>query len=110
MAALYVYRCSAGHPFESYIHGATQCPMHFGTEVTRNYQAENVTPNVAALQREREGRDTEWFKQNFLPTADDYKSPDDPDGSKGLRQWNDEHAPRDGNKNPARPDMPKAVF
>jgi hypothetical protein len=110
MAARYVYRCSAGHRFESYAHGATQCPEHFNTELTRDYRAEGVTPNTAALARERGGQDIEWFKQNFLPTADEFAGPGDPDGSKGLTKWNDEHGPKDSNKAPARPTVPKRVF
>jgi hypothetical protein len=76
----------------------------------RDYRAENVVANTAALARERGGKDLDWFKRTFLPTADEFKGPDDPDGSKGLRKWNDEHGPRSDNHNPARPDVPKAVF
>lgn len=30
----------------------------------------------------------------FLPTTEDFKSPEDPDGTKGLRKWREEHAPK----------------
>lgn len=76
----------------------------------RDYRAEGVVANTAGLARERDGKDNTWFRDNFLPTAKDYAGPSDPDGSKGLQKWNDEHGPRDDNHKPVRPEVPKRVF
>lgn len=56
----------------------------------RNYRADGIRSNLRDLKREREG----FTKELFLPTAEDYKSPGDPDGTKGLRQWDEDHSPK----------------
>jgi hypothetical protein len=56
----------------------------------RNYKAEGMTANMRELRREREGINAALV----LPTAADYKGPTDPDGTKGLRQWNEDHSPK----------------
>jgi len=84
--------------------------MAHPTEMARNYRAEAASPQVANLKREREAGGRSAVRDMFLPTAKDYESPSDPDGSKGIRKWADEHAPADGNKRPDYPDMPKKSF
>ena len=37
------------------------------------------------------GGQNDW--RDFLPSTDDFKGPSDPDGTKGLRKWRDEHKP-----------------
>lgn len=114
MPAVYMFKCktcgtkhASFSPEPSSLGLCTHCASG---QIVRDYRAEGVTPATAGLKREREGKDNAWFRDNFLPTADDYKSPEDPDGSKGLKQWNDEHIPADGNKHPVRPEIPKQVF
>jgi len=47
----------------------------------------------------------------FLPTAKEMAGPGDPDGSKGLRTWADEHDPKPGNKKPSYPaGIPKRSY
>jgi hypothetical protein len=38
-----------------------------------------------------------------LPTAQELATPDDPDGVRGIREWNERFEPKEGNKNPLRP-------
>jgi hypothetical protein len=47
----------------------------------------------------------------MLPTNDDFKGPEDPDGKKGMREWREEHPPRETNKKPHWPgEVEKKVF
>jgi len=39
----------------------------------------------------------------FLPDNDEFKGPDDPDGTAGMRRWREGHTPREDNPNPAWP-------
>jgi hypothetical protein len=45
-----------------------------------------------------------------LPSAKDFAGPDDPSGQKGLREWNENHGPRESNKRPMRPKTERTVF
>jgi hypothetical protein len=66
--------------------------------------------NSVAIKREREFGGRSAVRDLFLPTAAEMASPDDPDGSKGIQKWNDEHQPKAGNKNPIRPEAPRKSF
>lgn len=66
--------------------------------------------NVTALKRERERGGPSAVRDLFLPTAKELAGPGDPDGSKGIREWNEAHDPKPGNKRPMRPVADKAVF
>lgn len=82
-----------------------------GGPVVRDYRAEAVgLSGIVELRRVREVGGSSAVRDLFLPTAEEYKSPEDPDGSKGIRQWNDEHDPKAGNKRPLRPVVPRKVF
>ena len=76
----------------------------------RDYRSENAAPAVTQLKREREAGGRSAVRDLFLPKAKDFESPSDPDGSKGIRQWNDEHGPREGNKAPLRPETKRVSF
>ena len=76
----------------------------------RDYRAENASPAVVGLKRERERGGSSAVRDLFLPTAKELAGPGDPDGHKAIRQWNDEHDPKPGNARPMRPEAPKAVF
>lgn len=68
------------------------CPC--GREMSRDYRAEGVgATGLVQLKRERDIGGREAYRDQFLPTAKDYAGPGDPDGEKGIRQWNDEHQP-----------------
>lgn len=66
--------------------------------------------NIVELRRERERGGMSAVRDLFLPTAKELAGPGDPDGSKAIREWNDTHEPKVGNKRPMRPEAPKAVF
>jgi hypothetical protein len=109
----YCFKCdTCGASWE---HSSQQLGLHpvngcGQPRVLRDYRAEAASPQVANLKREREAGGRSAVRDMFLPTAKDYESPSDPDGSKGIRKWADEHAPADGNKRPDYPDMPKKSF
>lgn len=70
----------------------------------RDYRSDRVGLGIAELKRERESGDL--LARTFMPHADDFAGPTDPDGSKGLRKWKEEHAPAEGNKKPKWPSDP----
>src|SRR5438128_1587023 len=64
------------------------------TMMRRDYQADLPDfGNAVQVKREREAGGREAVRDLFLPTAKDFAGPGDPDGSKGIRAWNDEHDP-----------------
>ena len=63
----------------------TSCPR-CGSSAIRDYKSEGVGANLFNLRTERE-----VDPSLVLPTAKDYQSKDDPDGSKGLNKWLGEH-------------------
>lgn len=79
-------------------------------DVIRDYRAESAAPLIANLARERTRGGDAYWRDQFLPTAAELAGPGDPDGSKGIRKWNDEHDPREGNSKPLRPEGPKQVY
>lgn len=109
--ATYVFSCDAdgGHLFEARSRGTEMCPGHL-TPVKRDYRAENVGVQVAGLRAERERGGSSAVRDLFLPTAKELAGPGDPDGTKGIREWNETHDPKPGNKRPMRPVGEKAVF
>ncbi len=66
------------------------CKLH--GRMVRNYRAEGVMPGKGVYA----SREMDHWEATrlFLPTTDDFKGPDDPDGTKGLRKWREEHGPR----------------
>lgn len=67
----------------------------------RDYQADRPgLGNITELRTARENGDTSSL---FLPTNKDFASKSDPDGTTGMREWRDNHAPRSSNKRPAWP-------
>jgi hypothetical protein len=74
--------------------------------LSRDYRGEGVGIAVAGLRAEREAGGSAAVRDLFLPTAAEEATPDDPDGSKAIRAWNETHEPKNGNKNPVRPEMP----
>ena len=75
--------------------------------VIRDYRAEGVGTNLGEL---RKSLHPDFHESLFLPEAKDYISKDDPDGSKGIREWNENHEPRSQNKNPRRPKAEKTLW
>jgi hypothetical protein len=77
----------------------------------RDYKAENVgLTGMVQMKREREAGGSRAVRDLFLPKQRDFESPEDPDGSRGIRAWADEHAPKESNKRPLWPDMPRKTF
>lgn len=62
----------------------------------RDYRAEGVSATgMVALKQERELN----FKErahDVLPSNDDFASPEDPDGKKGMRAWRESVVPYQG--------------
>lgn len=90
--------------------GLAIAPSCHDTTMARDYRAEAAGVQTLQLRRERETGGSSAVRDLFLPTARDYAGPTDPDGSKGIRQWNDEHAPGSGNKRPLRPESPRKMW
>lgn len=63
--------------------------------------------NRRQLKVERERGGASAVRDMFLPTAKDMAGPGDPDGTKGIQEWADEHQPKMGNKRPMYPDIPR---
>lgn len=103
--AVYCYRCrNCGVRWEGDFAGQ-HCTS---PDVARDYQAEGVGVAVVGLKREREAGGRSTVRDKFLPTLSDFKGPTDPDGTKGMRTWADEHDPKPGNKTPLYPEgIPK---
>jgi hypothetical protein len=59
--------------------------------MSRFYRADKLHASLVELKKARNGFADASL---FLPTTEDYKSPVDPDGTKGLRQWNEDHSPK----------------
>lgn len=82
--------------------------------MVRDYRGEAVAPAIASLKREREMGHSrsmaEAQKSIFLPTQDEFRTPEDPSGSKGMNNWLETHGPKPGNKNPVYPDRDKTVL
>lgn len=81
----------------------------------RDYRAEGFCADVTRLKLERErGLDGDSARKAqrdlFLPTMDDFKSPSDPTGEKGMRDWLERHVPRESNKRPLYPEVPRRTF
>ncbi len=102
--ATYCFRCrGCGESWEDSVVGPHYCPF---PDVIRDYRAESVGMAVVSLARERERGGPSAVRDLFLPTAKDLAGPHDPDGSKGIAEWNDTHDPKPGNKMPMRPERP----
>lgn len=64
----------------------------------RDYGAEGVgLGSGVKVSRDGTVRDSAAL---FLPDNRDFAGPGDPDGNKGMREWREEHTPRDSNKKP----------
>jgi hypothetical protein len=108
----YLFRCrtcgrsfSADHPRALL---GEECPCSKDI-LRRDYRGEGVGFNTATLKKERDFG-VRAHKDMFLPTAKDFAGPADPEGTKGIREWAEEHKPKDTNKRPDWPDIPKRSF
>jgi hypothetical protein len=116
--AVFLFKC--GHCDERYsvagpvgsAPNAETCPDD-GFPLMRDYSGENVGMQVVRLKQTREAGGSAAMRDLFLETAEEAATPDDPDGSKAIEDWNLRHDPKPGNKNPMRPVRPlhsKKVF
>lgn len=69
--------------------GCYQC----GGDLLRDWRREAVGVG-AGVRVSRDGTDHERARL-FLPSNDEFKGPDDPDGTKGMREWHDTHQPKE---------------
>lgn len=104
---VYCFKCKdCGARGES-TRALTWCLECGGDNVVRDWKAEGVGIGTG-VRVSRTGTDRDQ-RDLFLPSAKDYAGPGDPDGSKGIRNWNAEHEHMGGGK-PLRPDAPKESF
>lgn len=109
--ATYVFTCPHGQshrilPTSEGPGEAPHCPVCAGP-MRRNYRLESVGISVARLKREREHGNDRELRDLFLETAEEAATPDDPDGSKYIREWNETHEPKETSEGKAlRPEMP----
>lgn len=88
------------------------CPGIF----TRDYQSEGFgfTGMVQLKKQREEGTDglsgRKAQRDLFLPTAEENRTPQDPTGQKYIRDWNERHGPRPGNKSPLYPETDKRFY
>lgn len=110
--ATYCFRCrDCGQRTASDSREVGSLPAAAEHAWARDYRSENVGVAVQQLKNEREHGGTKGYDSLFLPTNKDFAGPGDPDGTKGMRQWRDEHQPKAGNKNPRWPgEVEKRTF
>lgn len=92
----YCFRCpGCGVRFEDHDPDLVRsCPACGGGPVVRDYRAEGFSLGSGTRSFDTRAMSHEEVARLFLPTTDDFKGPDDPDGTKGLRKWREEHAPK----------------
>lgn len=114
--ATYVFSCrDCGASFELSMSsiGEQPCAACGKPTLRRDYRAENVGFSIAAIRGGGATTTNAEMRDLFLPKAEEFAGPDDPDGSKGLDKWNESHEPAESNTNPIRPERPlhaKKVF
>lgn len=106
--ATYLFKCrNCGTPFTA---NTREPDIPFCCDepaLRRDYRAESVGFSVAVLKRERNHGSDSDLRDMFLETAEEAATPDDPDGSKAIAEWNERHEPRDVSESKAlRPKMP----
>lgn len=121
MPTSYCYRCpECGHLFQQ-TGGSPNTLLgapcrNCTTPLIRDYRAEAVGfSGIAEMGRQRElGLDGDSGRKAqrdlFLPTAADMRSPTDPTGQKGLREWADTHRPKVKNVKPLYPEMERKYY
>lgn len=98
--ATYCFRCpGCGRSRTSNNREFLQCGKCWLYDV-RDYRTEGVGVAVAGLKLEREEGGQAALARYMLPHNDDFKSPEDPDGTKGMREWRENHQPKAGNSKP----------
>ena len=108
MATAYCYTCPCGTWEASVAAAVAICANNH--MAVRDYRAEGVgLGNIVEIRRES-GHTKSEIRDLFLPTLKDYQSPSDPTGERGLRQWNETHGPKESNKSPMYPELPKRSF
>jgi len=108
---IYCYSCpKCGYGFEVKNRDVRTCPACMKADLVRDYRAENVGVSLVEVKKLRE-HPQEEYAAKMLPTNADFASPSDPEGKKGMRQWRDEHRPKEGNKRPFWPgEVEKKTF
>src|SRR5262249_46132747 len=115
---MYCWRCPlCDCTAETPIREAPLCHPEYTTSghsspvsMKRDYRAEAASPTVAGLKREREAGGARALRDHFLPKASDFAGPSDPEGTRGIRAWADRHGPKEGNRRPLWPDIPRRSF
>jgi predicted RNA-binding Zn-ribbon protein involved in translation (DUF1610 family) len=85
------------------------CPVCPEGTLRRDWKAEGVGIGPGVRESNQE-LSASGYRELFLPSEDDLSSADDPTGVKGMKEWMDEHEPREGNKHPVLPERTKTNF
>ena len=91
----YIYKCQGcGAHYELPIHGfdETNCPRCGKCCLRRDYKAEGFGIG-SGVKVSRDGTIKDQAKL-FLPDNKDFAGPSDPDGTKGMREWRENHTPK----------------
>lgn len=84
------------------------CPLH-GASTVRDWKAEGVGVG-SGVKVSRDGLLADQARV-FLPTNTEMAGPGDPDGTKGMRDWREKHAPKADNRKPFWPgEVERKVF
>lgn len=108
--ATYCFKCPDGHAWTQETNIGTLCAepdCHMSA--IRDWRAEAVGIG-SGVRESRNEFTTSGYRDLFLPTADDMRTPEDPSGQKGLREWAETHGPKADNKRPVYPEMERKTF
>lgn len=106
----YCYICpNCDHKVEAQNRDVRTCLSCGTADYRRDWQGEGVGIGSGVRESNRE-HTVSGYRDLFLPTADDYRTPEDPSGQKGLRDWAETHGPAESNKSPRYPEMDKKIF
>lgn len=86
----------------------TPCP-ECGGQLRRDWRAEGVGIG-SGVRESRVELSPSGYRELFLPTEAELSTADDPTGQKAMKEWMDEHEPKEGNKHPILPERTKTQF
>ena len=83
--------------------------LECGATMRRDWKSEGVRIG-SGVRESRVELSPSGYRELFLPTEEDLSSADDPTGEQGMKEWMEEHEPKEGNKHPILPERTKSSF